>query len=148
MTRYLLNHQNPDGGFGLHIEGHSTMFGTALRCVCVWGGQGGIVGRSGRRGCGCRRLCRASRVPRARAAPNARLPCGRLALGAQRPPPHRPPPPPKPRSYVTLRLLGVEADAPEIVRAREWVSRRRLGPPWSARASAVGPRDLQCRALH
>ncbi len=34
MVRYLLNHQNPDGGFGLHIEGHSTMFGTGLRCVC------------------------------------------------------------------------------------------------------------------
>jgi cycloartenol synthase len=32
MVRYLLNHQNSDGGFGLHIEGGSTMFGTALRC--------------------------------------------------------------------------------------------------------------------
>ncbi len=31
MLRYLHNHQNEDGGFGLHIEGHSTMFGTALR---------------------------------------------------------------------------------------------------------------------
>lgn len=31
MVRYLRNHQNPDGGFGLHIEGGSTMFGTALR---------------------------------------------------------------------------------------------------------------------
>lgn len=31
MLRYLRNHQNKDGGFGLHIEGHSTMFGTALR---------------------------------------------------------------------------------------------------------------------
>lgn len=31
MTRYLINHQNEDGGFGLHIEGGSTMFGTALR---------------------------------------------------------------------------------------------------------------------
>ena len=31
MIRYLNNHQNKDGGFGLHIEGHSTMFGTALR---------------------------------------------------------------------------------------------------------------------
>ena len=31
MVRYLRNHQNQDGGFGLHIEGHSTMFGTALR---------------------------------------------------------------------------------------------------------------------
>jgi hypothetical protein len=33
MVRYLHNHQNSDGGFGLHIEGGSTMFGTALR----WG---------------------------------------------------------------------------------------------------------------
>lgn len=31
MIRYLRNHQNKDGGFGLHIEGPSTMFGTALR---------------------------------------------------------------------------------------------------------------------
>ena len=31
ILRYLRNHQNKDGGFGLHIEGHSTMFGTALR---------------------------------------------------------------------------------------------------------------------
>lgn len=31
MIRYLRNHQNTDGGFGLHIEGHSTMFGTVLR---------------------------------------------------------------------------------------------------------------------
>lgn len=33
MLRYLRNHQNADGGYGLHIEGHSTMFGTALRCA-------------------------------------------------------------------------------------------------------------------
>ena len=31
MVRYLVNHQNADGGYGLHIEGTSTMFGTALR---------------------------------------------------------------------------------------------------------------------
>lgn len=40
MIRYLRNHQNEDGGFGLHIEGHSTMFGTGLRCdacaACRW----------------------------------------------------------------------------------------------------------------
>ena len=35
MIRYLANHQNGDGGYGLHIEGHSTMFGTALRWVHV-----------------------------------------------------------------------------------------------------------------
>eukprot|EP00198_Chlamydomonas_reinhardtii_P000539 XP_001689874.1 cycloartenol synthase [Chlamydomonas reinhardtii] len=31
--RYLHNHQNEDGGFGLHIEGGSTMFGTGLNYV-------------------------------------------------------------------------------------------------------------------
>ncbi len=31
MIRYLRNHQNRDGGWGLHIEGQSTMFGTALK---------------------------------------------------------------------------------------------------------------------
>jgi Prenyltransferase and squalene oxidase repeat len=31
MIRYLTNHQNEDGGYGLHIEGGSTMFGTGLR---------------------------------------------------------------------------------------------------------------------
>ncbi len=31
MLRYLCNQQNRDGGYGLHIEGQSTMFGTALR---------------------------------------------------------------------------------------------------------------------
>eukprot|EP00775_Hariotina_reticulata_P008841 gene8841-9020_t len=41
MVRYLYNHQNPDGGFGLHIEGGSTMFGTALKggatYITSWG---------------------------------------------------------------------------------------------------------------
>lgn len=35
MTRYLVNHQNPDGGYGLHIEGHSTMFGACLSYVSL-----------------------------------------------------------------------------------------------------------------
>ncbi|KAK9835241.1 hypothetical protein WJX81_008273 [Elliptochloris bilobata] len=35
MVRYLRNHQNEDGGYGLHIEGHSTMFGTALSYVML-----------------------------------------------------------------------------------------------------------------
>lgn len=35
MIRYLKNHQNADGGMGLHIEGHSTMFGTALSYVSL-----------------------------------------------------------------------------------------------------------------
>ncbi|ACO68908.1 predicted protein [Micromonas commoda] len=35
IRRYLRNHQNEDGGFGLHIEGHSTMFGTVLSYVAM-----------------------------------------------------------------------------------------------------------------
>ncbi|KAI3426296.1 hypothetical protein D9Q98_008669 [Chlorella vulgaris] len=35
MVRYLRNHQNADGGYGLHIEGSSTMFGTALSYVAL-----------------------------------------------------------------------------------------------------------------
>ncbi|XP_021317290.1 cycloartenol synthase [Sorghum bicolor] len=35
MCRYLYNHQNKDGGWGLHIEGHSTMFGTTLNYVTL-----------------------------------------------------------------------------------------------------------------
>mmetsp|Transcript_6855 Transcript_6855/g.10022 ORF Transcript_6855/g.10022 Transcript_6855/m.10022 type:complete len:721 (+) Transcript_6855:46-2208(+) len=35
MTRYMLNHQRKDGGWGLHIEGHSTMFGTCLQYLAL-----------------------------------------------------------------------------------------------------------------
>ena len=35
MLRYLENHTNEDGGVGLHIEGHSTMFGTVLTYVAM-----------------------------------------------------------------------------------------------------------------
>eukprot|EP00262_Sarcandra_glabra_P020791 TRINITY_DN8448_c0_g2_i1.p1 TRINITY_DN8448_c0_g2~~TRINITY_DN8448_c0_g2_i1.p1 ORF type:complete len:765 (-),score=88.17 TRINITY_DN8448_c0_g2_i1:211-2505(-) len=35
MRRYLYNHQNEDGGWGLHIEGHSIMFSTALCYVTL-----------------------------------------------------------------------------------------------------------------
>lgn len=35
MIRYLRNHTNPDGGFGLHFEGTSTMFGTVLSYVSL-----------------------------------------------------------------------------------------------------------------
>jgi len=35
MTRYMLNHQNPDGGWGLHLEGASTMFGTVLQYISL-----------------------------------------------------------------------------------------------------------------
>jgi cycloartenol synthase len=35
MKRYLFNHQNEDGGYGLHIEGNSTMFGTVLSYVAL-----------------------------------------------------------------------------------------------------------------
>lgn len=34
IKRYLFNRQNPvDGGWGLHIEGHSSVFGTAMNYV-------------------------------------------------------------------------------------------------------------------
>ncbi|KAJ3699987.1 hypothetical protein LUZ61_003692 [Rhynchospora tenuis] len=35
MRRYLYNHQNKDGGWGLHIEGHSTMLGSVLSYVTL-----------------------------------------------------------------------------------------------------------------
>jgi len=35
MRRYIYNHQNEDGGWGLHIEGHSTMFGTTLNYLTL-----------------------------------------------------------------------------------------------------------------
>ena len=35
MTTYLLNHQQTDGGWGLHIESPSTMFGTVLNYVTL-----------------------------------------------------------------------------------------------------------------
>ncbi|XP_031109626.1 cycloartenol synthase-like isoform X1 [Ipomoea triloba] len=35
ILRYIYNHQNVDGGWGLHIEGHSTMFCTALNYVTL-----------------------------------------------------------------------------------------------------------------
>ncbi|KAL3533220.1 hypothetical protein ACH5RR_006741, partial [Cinchona calisaya] len=35
IPRYLYNHQNADGGWGLHIEGCSTMFSTALIYVSL-----------------------------------------------------------------------------------------------------------------
>ncbi|KAI8565908.1 hypothetical protein RHMOL_Rhmol03G0297400 [Rhododendron molle] len=35
MCRYIYNHQNTDGGWGLHIEGPSTMFGTVLNYVTL-----------------------------------------------------------------------------------------------------------------
>ncbi|KAH9667986.1 Camelliol C synthase [Citrus sinensis] len=35
MLRYIYNHQNEDGGWGLHVEGHSTMFGTVLNYICM-----------------------------------------------------------------------------------------------------------------
>ncbi|KAG6334196.1 hypothetical protein ID866_4896 [Astraeus odoratus] len=36
MIRYLMNHAHPeDGGWGIHIEGHSTVFGTALNYAAL-----------------------------------------------------------------------------------------------------------------
>ena len=36
MKRYLFTRQNPkDGGWGLHIEGESSVFGTTMNYVCL-----------------------------------------------------------------------------------------------------------------
>src|ERR1051325_11315970 len=35
MLRYMPNHQNDDGGWGLHIEGPSTMFATVMQYVAL-----------------------------------------------------------------------------------------------------------------
>jgi len=35
MMRYILNVQNEDGGWGMHTEGHSIMFGTTLNYVAL-----------------------------------------------------------------------------------------------------------------
>ncbi|NNC96012.1 MAG: terpene cyclase/mutase family protein [Chitinophagales bacterium] len=35
LKQYMLNHQNQDGGWGLHIEGRSTMFGTVMQYVSL-----------------------------------------------------------------------------------------------------------------
>ncbi|KAK6263743.1 hypothetical protein SCA6_019177 [Theobroma cacao] len=35
ILRYIYCHQNEDGGWGLHIEGHSIMFSTALNYICM-----------------------------------------------------------------------------------------------------------------
>ncbi|KAK1408583.1 hypothetical protein QVD17_40483 [Tagetes erecta] len=35
ILRYLYCHQNKDGGWGLHMEGHSTMFGTSLSYISM-----------------------------------------------------------------------------------------------------------------
>jgi len=35
MKLYLFNHQNKDDGWGMHIEGESTMFGTVMQYVSL-----------------------------------------------------------------------------------------------------------------
>ncbi|XP_031129629.1 dammarenediol II synthase-like isoform X2 [Ipomoea triloba] len=35
IVRYIYNHQNEDGGWGLYIDGHSTMIGSALNYVAL-----------------------------------------------------------------------------------------------------------------
>ncbi|CAN1191097.1 Beta-amyrin synthase [Linum perenne] len=35
ILRYIYNHQNEDGGWGLHIEGQSAMFCTTLSYICM-----------------------------------------------------------------------------------------------------------------
>uniref|UniRef100_A0A7N0SVP9 Terpene cyclase/mutase family member n=1 Tax=Kalanchoe fedtschenkoi TaxID=63787 RepID=A0A7N0SVP9_KALFE len=52
ILRYINCHQNEDGGWGFHIEGQSTMFGTVLNYICMRllgegpeGGQDNAVSR-------------------------------------------------------------------------------------------------------
>ncbi|KAL0552584.1 hypothetical protein IC582_011702 [Cucumis melo] len=35
MLRYVYNHQNEDGGWGLHVGGHSTMFCTTFNYISL-----------------------------------------------------------------------------------------------------------------
>ncbi|XP_059636759.1 lupeol synthase-like isoform X3 [Cornus florida] len=35
IIRYLYNHQNEDGGWGIHIEGHSSIFGSSLSYITL-----------------------------------------------------------------------------------------------------------------
>ncbi|KAJ0007045.1 hypothetical protein Pint_30725 [Pistacia integerrima] len=35
ILRYLYNHQHEDGGWGIHIESHSSMFGTVFSYICM-----------------------------------------------------------------------------------------------------------------
>nr|F8WQD0.1 RecName: Full=Shionone synthase; Short=AtaSHS [Aster tataricus]BAK52535.1 shionone synthase [Aster tataricus] len=48
ILRYVYSHQNKDGGWGLHMEGHSIMFGTTLSYICMRllgeGPDGGLNG--------------------------------------------------------------------------------------------------------
>ncbi|RDX66383.1 Cycloartenol synthase, partial [Mucuna pruriens] len=47
IIRFIYNHQNEDGGWGLHIEGSSTMFGSVLSYVALrllGEGSGGVRG--------------------------------------------------------------------------------------------------------
>ncbi|XP_071730617.1 beta-amyrin synthase 2-like [Rutidosis leptorrhynchoides] len=48
ILRYVYCHQNEDGGWGFHIEGHSTMFCTTLSYICMRllgeGPDGGLNG--------------------------------------------------------------------------------------------------------
>ncbi|KAK9076020.1 hypothetical protein SSX86_004350 [Deinandra increscens subsp. villosa] len=52
ILRYLYCHQNKDGGWGFHLEGHSTMFGTTLSYICMRllgeGPDGGLDGACGK----------------------------------------------------------------------------------------------------
>lgn len=53
ILRYIYNHQNEDGGWGFHIEGHSIMFCTVLSYICMrilgdgpFGGRNNAVERA------------------------------------------------------------------------------------------------------
>ncbi|KAL4585020.1 hypothetical protein LXL04_009633 [Taraxacum kok-saghyz] len=52
MLRYIYCHQNEDGGWGFHLEGHSIMFCTAVNYICMRmlgeGPDGGLDGACSR----------------------------------------------------------------------------------------------------
>ena len=136
MVRYLHNHQNADGGYGLHIEVRSS-----AAPARVEGSRAGV-----------HRSLLASALPpkpasqpafftllaHPRRASPACMPAGPPSLLC--------PPSPLPAtclqgtstmfgtalSYVTLRLLGVGPDAAGMAEAREWVSGAQQGAGWRA----------------
>ena len=106
MLRYLRNHQNADGGYGLHIEGASTMFGTALRwdlCIspipmlrhaCTGIGSQCKIGTP---------TCFSGRAHHENTAATAPM---RAVVWCC--------------SYVTMRILGASADDAVCEAARNW----------------------------
>lgn len=96
MIRYLINHQNEDGGYGLHIEGQSTMFGSVLRYLCSMFP------------CAASPLfCSSWRMLKLLAVMSKSMSQGHVATDC--------------RSYVSLRILGMAAEHDVTSSARAWV---------------------------